>query len=247
MRGRNSLLRGVARGCAAAAVLLTVACGDGTTDSVPGTSEGPNGSYLGLVENFTTGEVSAEFYTFLADGRVFNGLPAEGFARPLDWETECFYAGCGAFRQSGSEVRLQLSSGDKVMTLDAQGVLHEGGKGSGYRRVHPLDGVTLDATYGYLNEQGDTIVSVAFTAAGRFREYRLLQHTFWTEWGPDREIRRQAPTRGSGTYTLRQGTLELKYDDGRTAYMMAMVPPGVQPTPVPQTIYFGVSDIARLP
>lgn len=237
-----------ARGFAAVALMLTAACGDsGTTPAPPPGTQRLEGTYMGLRENMTTGGVSTDFFTFLPDGRVFRSFPAEGFARPVDWATQCFYKECGTFQHSGSEVRLDLNTGRKILSLDGEGALHEDGKGSGYRPVHPLDGVKPNATYGYLNAQGDTIVAVTFTSEGRFRERRLLQHTGWTEWGPDSQTRRQVPTSGSGAYTISRGTLELRYDDGRTAYLMVMLLPGVQPTPVPGSIYFNNSDITRLP
>lgn len=205
-----------------------------------------DGVYYGLKSNGMTGRVGPDFYTFLSDGRVFNGDPQEGLARPTVWEKECRYAMCGTYTVgSGGQVRIQWqapSSGGIALRMDAQGVLHgTGGSSRSWRPLRLLEG-RLNGTYGVrgYNNQG-TVTEITFTPDGRFRERGVLDYVNWDELSP--ENRRALVAGGEGTYTLHRGTLELRYTGGPTAYLMAMVPPAGS---VETSLFINRSEYRRL-
>ncbi|NEX95320.1 hypothetical protein [Caulobacter sp. 17J65-9] len=136
---------------------------------------------------------------------------------------------------------------DTAFTLDAQGVLRRAKGTQSYRPMHLLDGVRLTGTWGVFDPNGGPpVVTINFTPDGRFREAGLLNFTAWAKLGPD-PASRKAVEQGAGTYAVRRGTLELRYDGGPVARFMVATPPAVAPGPAPKTLQVGAATLDRAP
>lgn len=210
-------------------------------------SRGPalNAVYLGWRIPMNMSAPTEDYITFYPDGRVYHEDPDEGMAAPLDWSAACRNVQCGTYRIEGSQVRVRWSSGSEdAFELEPGAVLRRPGRAQRYRPLAPLDGLALDAKYALRTERGEAIVGIFFNRAGEFLEYHLMPYTNWVLRGDPAERRRLERPEGRGHYAIRRNTLELRYDDGRTARFMISVPPGVAPGPRPETI---VINRARLP
>lgn len=206
---------------------------------------GLNAVYLGWRIGMDMSEPSEDYFTFYPDGRVYHDDPDEGMAVPLDWAEACRNVQCGVYRIDGGQVRIRWSSGSEdAFELEPGAVLRRPGRSQRYRPLAPLDGVALDGKYALQGEGGQALVGIAFTPAGEFLEYHLMPYTHWVERGDAAQRRRLERPEGRGRYAVRRNTLELRYEDGRTARFMISVPPGVAPGPRPQTL---VINRVRLP
>ena len=208
------------------AVLAAVGCAD--AQGTPRAGGRLDGIYYGVKVNGMSNRAGPDFYTFLPDGRVLNGEPMEGLARPLQWEAECRYSLCGTYTVgAGGQVRIQwtpAANGTETLRIDPQGVLRSTqGSPRSWRPLRLLDGA-LEGRYGVRTYSGQgTATEITFTRDGRFRESGVLDYVNWDDLSPAN--RRALVAGGEGTYTLRRGTLELRYAGGLVAYLMVMVPP----------------------
>lgn len=189
----------------------------------------PEGVYYGVRTNLATGHVIKVYVTFLADGRVFAGYPKEGLDVPTTWERECRYHDCGTYTRSGDQVTMRWTGGRAPRTetfrLDAQDVLSTTTRPvTTYRRARLLDG-PLEGRYGIESARENfTSTEISFRRDGGVSDERVL---WWTAWDQDSD----ANTGGSeqvvrrGTYTIRKGTLRLRFEDGTSGARFIMVPP----------------------
>lgn len=208
---------------------------------------GVEGVWYGLRSDGLSGKVKADHYTFLPDGRAFRNQPTEGLAGPVDLAAECRYAECGTFTRKGAAVVFSSPSGFLTeFLLDGEGVLRKAAPKTSYRRMHLLEG-RLNGTWGVFDPNGGApIVSITFEPGGRFRETGLLGYAAWVALAPAGE-RRTAVERGEGAYSVRRGTLELRYDGGPVARFFLATPPAVPPGPSPETLQLGGSRLERAP
>jgi len=223
----------------------------GAACSAPQGGDALDGVYYGLRSDTVSERVRTDYYTFLPDGRAFRGFPGEGLGRAVDWAQECKYAECGTYRRQGDEVRFHNDEAgtETLFRFDAQGVLRRTDRKISYRRMHLLDGPRMDGTWGiYDREKGEAVVALQLTPDGRFRESGLLRYLSWEKLGADADRREtQVVDKGRGAYSIRKGTLELRYDGGPTAYLMIATPPGVDPRGTPPTLQLNATtfDLAR--
>ncbi|HEY0038012.1 MAG TPA: hypothetical protein VGB66_15045 [Longimicrobium sp.] len=222
----------------AASLALLAACGEITPpDGGQPPAAGVSGIYMGLRVN-GAGQQYPDYYTFLEDGRAFRGTPEEGLDRPLDWAAVCAASECGTYSVSGSQLTFTRQAADpQAFTVGTDGVLRKPGSTQGYRRMHLMNDVRPGATYGWLSG-ADTMMAITLGADGRFRERGTLA---WTAWSGA-----SAPASGSGTYTVVDGTLTLRYDGGPVAHLLLAVPPGISAGPAPERVYLRTTTIDRL-
>jgi hypothetical protein len=112
---------------------------------------------------------------------------------------------------------------NETFRLDSKGVLHTTKVVStSYRRVKLLNG-PLEGRYGIESSRPNyTSTEITFSRDGKVSDERVLWWTSWdTESGGD-----SAQVVRKGTYTIRKGTLRLKFDDGTSGARFIMVPPG---------------------
>jgi hypothetical protein len=212
-----------------------------SVDPFPSAGNEVDGIYMGLRVN-ADGNQYPDYYTFTRDGRAFRWVPQEGLGRALDWADVCRGSECGTFTVAGSRVtfRREPSGSEEVFERDAQGVLRKSGSSQGYRRMHILDDVRLNGTYGRI-AFGDTVFALSLHADGSFQERGLLAYVAWNSGQPGR------PTKGSGRYAVAKGTLTLTYESGPVAHLLLTVPPGVSPTGTPATVQIRNTLVTRLP
>lgn len=220
-------------------------------DSCPALAQpaaGVEGVWYGLRSDGQTGKVRADHYTFLPDGRVFRNHPAEGLGGPVDWATACRFAECGTYTRRGAAIVISNSASGRTteFTLDGEGVLRKAAPKTSYRRMHLLEG-RLNGTWGvFYLEGGAPMASVTFEPGGRFRESGLLRYTAWAALAPAGEDRsRLVVDRGLGAYSIRHGTLELRYDGGPVARFFLAAPPAVGPGSSPPTLQLGGARLER--
>jgi hypothetical protein len=213
----------------------------------PAPDAGMQGIYLGIRFNMD-GRGYQDYWTFFPDGRVMDADPYEGLDRPVDREFICRRHACGTYTRTGSTLRIRWADADeRVYEVEADGAFHERGKTQRYRPLASLDGLRLNARYAVLDTERDTaLVSIRFTADGRFTEESLMHHTAWAQLGAPGETRTELPG-GAGRYTIARNTLALAYDGGRTAYFTIVVPPGEKGKAVPDVIYVNTARIHRVP
>ncbi|KQY89823.1 hypothetical protein [Brevundimonas sp. Root1423] len=209
------------------------------------------GVYYGFRTDQLNNKVKVDHYTFLADGRAFRGYPTEGLAREIDWDYECRFAECGDYRRRGNEVIFHnAASGDDTrFSIDSQGVLRRPGSTQGYRPMHLLDGMALEGTWGVFDPDAPMpIVALSLTEQGRFSEEGLLPYLSWADLGSDSASRAsRAVSEGTGTYAIRRGTLELRYDHGLEVRLMVALPPGLVPGRAPRTLHVNGAGFDRKP
>ncbi|MDD3837963.1 MAG: hypothetical protein PHG43_09015 [Phenylobacterium sp.] len=211
----------------------------------------PAGVYYGFRADQLNNKVRAEHYTFLHDGRALRGYPTEGLGRPIDWDYECRFAECGTWRRHGAQVVFHnaAAGAETRFTMDASGVLRKSGSTQGYRAMHLLDNARLEGTWGIF-DPGSTepITAIRLTESGRFSETGLLPYLSWADLGADSAQRQgRMPRSGNGAYSIRRGTLELRYDSGLTAYLMVATPPAVPPGRSPATLHVNGTALDRKP
>jgi hypothetical protein len=193
-----------------------------------------------------------DWMTFFPDGRVHLAMPPNGLAVPFDWQGECSSAPawCATYTVNGDEVRIRwLSGSERVLRRQADGSLQTTG-GLDYVRHDPLNGRRLEGRYDILWKRPYQVVSIRFTRDGRFSEQNVLSNIGWMTLQRLRDPaldRVMSVTAGSGTYSFRENTLELRYDDGRVARIVAYIFPQELRKPQPEEIYLSGHDFRRVP
>ena len=158
--------------------------------------------------------MQVDYLCFSSDGLVYTGTPTGGpvsiFANPDD------LSNYGRYTLNGDNFTIAWNH-DKLLN---QRLTHKGRRVAGgvevngdkYHAIPSCDGMTLDGTYSWKWGGGESVIR--FTRDGRFTERGLFEtvsddnlvHPDWPKM----------PERGSGTYSIRQNTLEVKYDNGPT-------------------------------
>jgi uncharacterized protein (DUF2141 family) len=193
-----------------------------------------------------------DWMTFFPDGRVHLAKPAQGLAVPFDWERECAAAPawCATYTVNGDEVRIRwLSGAERVLRRQADGSLRTADR-LHYVRHDPLNGRRLEGRYEIPWKRPHLAVSIRFARDGRFSEQNVLSNIGWMTLERLRDPaldRLMSVSAGSGTYTFRENTLELRYDDGRVARIVAYVFPQELRKPHPEEIYLSGHDFRRVP
>ncbi|MBA4014056.1 MAG: hypothetical protein C0481_19510 [Phenylobacterium sp.] len=219
---------------------------------VPGraVAAGAEGVWYGLRSDGVSGKVKADHYTFLPDGRAFRRAPTEGLGIPVDMALECRYAECGTFESRGGEVifRNATSGTSTQFALDEEGVLRKAAPKISYRRMHLLDG-PLNGTWGLFDPNGGPpVVSLTLRPDGSFKEEGLLRFSAWAALAPPGEDRSgRAVERGEGVYSVRRGTLELRYRGGTVARFFLATPPAVAPGASPPVLHLGGARLDKAP
>jgi uncharacterized protein (DUF2141 family) len=193
-----------------------------------------------------------DWMTFFADGRVLLAKPPQGLAVPFDWDGECAAAPawCATYTAHGDEVRIRWRSGsERVLRRQSDGSLRTVDR-LDYVRHDPLNGRRLEGRYEVPWKRPHLAVSIRFTRDGRFSEQNVLSNIGWMTLERLRDPaldRLMSVSAGSGTYTFRENTLELRYDDGRVARIVAYVFPQELTKPHPEEIYLSGHDFRRVP
>lgn len=193
-----------------------------------------------------------DWMTFFPDGRVHLAMPPNGLAVPFDWEGQCAAAPawCAIYTVRGDEVRIRwLTGAERVLRRQADGSLRTPDR-LDYVRYDPLDGRRLEGRYDILWKRPYRTVSIRFGRDGRFSERNVLSNVGWMTLERMRDPaleRTMSVPEGSGTYTLRANTLELRYDDGRIARIVASIPHDEAGKAVPEEIHLSGHDFRRVP
>lgn len=183
------------------------------------------------------GYTLATYYLALfPNGRYYRGFfPAEG-VQEFDWAFWCAREGgtCGTYELRGGagvqSVALRGHGGrEEVLQLAAA----PGGSRDAFITLQPMDGLRLNATYAG-NCYNNFEATLQLTADGRFSERELLgcawapiRGNFHTDYETFRARLDDAERNraGSGTYTIRANTLELRYASGRVVRLGVRVDP----------------------
>jgi uncharacterized protein (DUF2141 family) len=193
-----------------------------------------------------------DWMTFFPDGRVHLAKPPQGLAVPFDWEGECAAAPawCATYTVRGDEVRIRWPAGsERVLHRQTDGSLRTPDR-LDYVRYDPLNGRRLEGLYEIPWKRPHITVSIRFTRDGRFSERNVLSNIGWRTLERLRDPALDAlmsVSAGSGTYTFRENTLELRYDDGRVARIVAYIHPQELRRPHPEEIHLSGHDFRRVP
>jgi hypothetical protein len=156
-----------------------------------------------------------EYITFLPGGNVYWSLPPEGllhFDAPLtarwdpdDWGTYTIASNGDIHVLRGPSKKLYVitRTGDRLNNPPSLG------KGT-FRRVPTADGLRLEGNY----RRTENEPTITFSADGKFRDGGVFRY-FGTLVRPDGSHYQDDGAPGSGTYSIGQNTLELRYSDGR--------------------------------
>lgn len=155
-----------------------------------------------------------EYITFLPDGHVYWTLPPEGLlyfdpavaqrAHPDDW---------GTYTIKNGEIHILRGPERRpyVITRTGERLNNPPSLGKGtFRHIPPADGLRIDGNY----RRSESEPTITFTSDGRFRDEGIFRNFGTAQW-PDGTIYQDDGRGGSGTYTIEQYTLELRYSDGR--------------------------------
>lgn len=203
------------------------------------------------VERGITWTPQRDWMTFFPDGRVYLAMPPHGLAVPFDWEGECSTAPawCATYAVRGDEVRIRWPTGEeRVLRIGPDGSLRTTDR-LDYVRHDPLNGRRLEGRYEIPWKQPYITVSIQFTRDGRFSERNLLDNIGWMTLEQHRDpavAALLAVKQGSGTYTLGDNTLELRYSDGRVARIVTYIFPQELRKAFPDEIYISGHDFRRV-
>ncbi len=204
-----------------------------------------NGIYVSLQHSSATG-IYTEFITFFPDGRVYYDYPKTG--TPLDWTLACEDTACGQYRVSGDELQLDWDSGTQnVWTMDADGVLFNDRDplASGYRRLEKFDGVKLEGRYEARSVWNGETFWIAFQPNGGFTEENLSEALLFPHEFQEALSSGNAVEGGSGTWSLRDNTVELRYEQGLTLRWGIHVAAGETPRAGSASLVIGRAEMIR--
>jgi hypothetical protein len=169
---------------------------------------------LNINNNVSESGYYIEHITFLPSGHVYWALPPEGLlyfdpavaqrAHPDDW---------GTYEIKNGEIRILRGPGKSRYLITRSGERLNNppslGKGT-FRPVPSADGLRLEGNY----RRHQSEPAITFTTDGTFRDGGVFRY-FGTLERPDGTVYQDDGIGGSGTYTIEQNTLELRYSDGR--------------------------------
>ena len=188
------------------------------------------------------GQFKAAYAIFYSNGQAFFGsrFPMAGCdaqdtwieaeETPRYWGTYAFKDGAGVLNMPFGEIPVR-SKADGGLTLTTSHTDHA------FARVPAVDGARFDGAY-VMAEAYERIPTIAFTAAGRFRDagaLRTLDHDYTNVFAIPTEP-------GAGTYAVKDHTVTFRYDDGRV-YRLAFPGAGYDKAdPSPATLTLGYNE-----
>jgi len=167
-----------------------------------------------------------EYIVFASDGRAYNGQPTGGPVALFE-NDDPRSPNYGRYTISPDEIVIKWNF-DRILNQQLTQKLKRrpDGKleqdGATFHKLAPCDGLKLDGMYSRTWGDGAK-TRVRFTKDGRFDEQGLkdcvnLDNLVYPDWP-------KLPPSGAGTYSIRQNTLEVKYDkDGPTRRMFFTTP-----------------------
>ena len=170
-----------------------------------------------------------DFLVFYTNGLVYKG--GAGYftqgpgALEVDNETVRQYH-LGTYRLDGDAIHITWSGGaTEVLRREGDRLSIRGALGTPWQRLPTLDGLRLQGTYVPASPTADS-KWITFAPDGTFTEQGIVTYAgnlYFLERGL------QAPSGGSGTYTIHDWTLTLRYADGTVASMLCYVLPDDDP------------------
>lgn len=233
----------------------------------PPAGEGLDGIYIAVRQDLDMSGVAPLFRaredvkTFFPDGRALFVAPEEGLAFPYDWSQCSDGAVCGAQEVRGRRIHVKWNSGfNQVFLRNPDGSIQEEQvwwEGHAprtkerrnqvrYLRVGSADGLRLEGHYA-VRDGGRELVSVTFGRDGSFAESNLIEPTNLILPAAEQERRTALAARsGSGSYSIRRNTLELRYSDGRVLRFLFFLPLDVREGPQPERIAINRIELNRV-
>lgn len=198
---------------------------------------------------------------FFPDGRALFVAPYEGLASPYDWGQCADGAICGAQEGRGRRIHVKWNNGfNQVFLRNPDGSIQEEQvwwEGHAprtkerhnqvrYLRMEAADGLRLEGHYA-VRDGGRELVSITFGRDGSFVERNLIEPTnLILPYGEQERRNARAAGNGSGSYSIRRNTLELRYGDGRVWRFLFFVPLGVRQGPQPERIAINRIELSRV-
>lgn len=201
-----------------------------TTPPLPSTAPGElqvESMYVGFGTNLgaASERYRFEFLVFYTNGLVYRG--GAGFltqgpdALALDNETVRQYH-LGTYRLHGSDIHITWpGSKTEVIRREGDRLSIRGALGTPWQRLPRLDGLRLQGTYVPATRTAEP-KWITFAPDGTFTEQGIVAYAgnlYFLERGI------QEPSGGSGTYTIHDWALTLRYADGTVARMLCYVLP----------------------
>jgi hypothetical protein len=178
-----------------------------------------------------------DWITFLPGGRVFKRLPDEGLEN-FDYNAAIrkYPPAEGSYVITGNIVRVSWpSGGGMTFKRTPDGELWQ--DSTNWTPLPKVSGLKLSGTWAVQWNEQSRERTITFTADGRFAEQGFLNMINWET----QEIRQ-----GSGTYNIRNNTLELRYTDGRVLHINFYVFADELKKPHPSVIYINSFDFSPL-
>jgi hypothetical protein len=171
----------------------------------------PPGSLMSgneMIKRGITWQPGRDWITFLPGGRFFARLPHEGlggfdYAKAMQKNPEA----AGTYKVQGNVIRItwaQPGFPERILKRTADGDLWE--EKTNWTPLPKVNNLRLSGKYAVLWNEYSARNYIRFTQDGKFEESGMLQQIGWD--------RTEIP-RGSGTYSIYDNTLELRYSDGR--------------------------------
>jgi hypothetical protein len=178
---------------------------------------------------------------FLSNGQVYFGpkfptsgldglntrIPPELFRR--DWGTYTFNNGRGVLKMPYGDIPLRMEGHNLVITVNQTD--HK------FYRLPSVDGATFNGTYALSGVEGK-IFSVTFTADGRFTDngaIKVMYHEYIDCINP-------ANAPGSGTYEVKDYTINFNYSDGRKIKLAFLGADYNKSNPSPATLLMSFNE-----
>ena len=184
-----------------------------------------------------------DWITFLPGGRFFAGLPQEGLGG-FDYEKAVRKnpEAAGTYKVQGNTIRLTWAKPgfpERVFKRSADGDLWE--DKTNWTPLPKAGDVRLNGKYAVLWNEYSAKYHIRFTTDGRFEEFGMLKQINWEGYSDIIWDPKDTP-RGSGTYSIYDNTLELRYSDGRVVKISFYVFPEELKKNPPREIYINSFD-----
>jgi hypothetical protein len=213
------------------------------------------GIYMGYKYNYVTvlGVVQKkavfDYFSFFADGTVYQGLPQTGLAG-FNMQRECARnpIPCGVYQMNGDQVMIATNRG----TYRQAGVRSAGGLRIGDRPytlqgdISRLGQQAIEGVWGRADARpGEDLARkfIRFTGNGQFVDQGLVT-TVCTADISTGNLRFERPG-GQGTYRLAPYTVILRYSDGYQRQMTITVEPADMNNPAPPKVFVNTYTLVR--
>lgn len=185
------------------------------------------------VQQGITWTPTRDWMTFVPGGRFIARLPEEGLAG-FDYAEAARKnpEAKGTYKVEGNLVRIAWAEGGgKTLKRSADGDLWE--DRTNWTPLPKCDGLRLNGKYSVQWNEYSARNFIRFSRDGRFEESGLLQQIGW---------KRTEVRQGTGTYSIRDNTLELRYADGRIERINFYAFPEELKKPSPEVVYINSFD-----